>query len=72
MLSQVTENLDETGPFYAHWAKVMGMIAYQPYEVAVMGDNAAEINRNLQKHYLPTAIFMGVPWKTFRCWRINM
>ena len=59
MLNQIASVMDKNGPYYANWASLMGLIAYQPYEIAVMGAGAVEMAKQMQQHYLPTAIFMG-------------
>lgn len=59
MLSQVTKDMTTGGPYYANWASLMGMITYQPFEVAVMGEEALLKSRQMMKQYHPTAIFMG-------------
>jgi hypothetical protein len=58
MLNQVTEKIN-SGPYYANWACLMGLITYQPFEVAIMGEQSLEKNVQLQQQYLPLAIFMG-------------
>jgi len=59
MLYQVKDKISGSVPWYANWAMLAGMISYDPFEVAIMGDNYAEINKEMQKHYLPTCIFLG-------------
>jgi uncharacterized protein len=59
MLSQVEEQMTTGGPHYANWARLMGMITYQPYEVAIVGEKSREKSRQLLQNYYPTAIFMG-------------
>ncbi|UGU16480.1 thioredoxin domain-containing protein [Sinomicrobium kalidii] len=59
MLSHVTEDIPKGGPYYANWGMLMGLMSYQPYEVAIMGSDAKIKNVDLQKEYLPTAFFMG-------------
>lgn len=59
MFGHVTENVKNSGPWYANWAILMGMISFEPTEVAVMGDKAILINNEMQSNYLPTAIFLG-------------
>ena len=59
MLNQIASVMDKNGPYYANWASLMGLIAYQPYEVAIVGEDAVEKAKQMQQHYLPTAIFMG-------------
>ena len=59
MVYQVEKDVAKGGPYYAHWARLMGLLTYAPYEVAVMGEGAIEKSRALQQYYLPTAFFMG-------------
>ncbi len=59
MLNHMAAKIDEGGPYYANWAQLMGLIQYEPYEVAIMGPEAADLNREFQKQYLPTTLFMG-------------
>jgi hypothetical protein len=59
MLNHMKGNIENGAPFYAQWAALMGMVAYQPYEVAIVGDNALEKARQMMVSYSPTAIFMG-------------
>lgn len=59
MLNHVAKDTPKGGPYYANWAMLMGLMAYGPYEIAIMGDTAEKKNRMLQSRYLPTAFFMG-------------
>lgn len=59
MLAQVKDQLKEGGPYYANWAKLMGMMVNSPFEIAIMGENAIKLNLELQKNYIPISIFMG-------------
>ena len=59
MISQITQNPSMSDPFHANWARIAGLATYQPFEVAVMGDEALQKSQELQQHYLPTSIFMG-------------
>lgn len=59
MLAQVREDLGQNGPYYANWARLYGKLAYQPFEVAVLGDEAPAKAQAMQSEYLPTALFMG-------------
>jgi uncharacterized protein YyaL (SSP411 family) len=45
--------------YFANWAQLLGLNTFKPFEVAVVGEHAAQKNIQLQKHYLPDAIFMG-------------
>lgn len=59
MLNHITKEIATGGPYYANWATLMGMNTYQPYEVAIMGEDAIEKTKQMLRHYIPTAIFMG-------------
>ncbi len=59
MLNQIASVMGKNAPYYANWASLMGLIAYQPFEIALMGADAVEKAKQMQQHYLPTAIFMG-------------
>jgi len=59
MVNHVASDIEHTGPYYAGWASLMGTQAFEGYEVAVMGTDALVKNRQLQRHYFPTALFMG-------------
>jgi len=59
MLGQMQDKITQGGPYYANWAMLMGTMAYEPFEVAIMGEQAAAKNMQLQKHYQPISLFMG-------------
>ena len=59
MLKKVTGGVESIGPYQANWATVLGLTTYQPYEVAIVGDNADDVSHQLQQHYFPTTIFLG-------------
>ena len=59
MLDKMAPTIAKGGPYYARWASLMGMMTYKPFQVAVVGEEALEKSRVMQKQYLPTAIFMG-------------
>lgn len=59
MLSHVSDDIRNGGPYQANWAMLLGLMTYKPYEVAIMGDKAIEKNRAMQREYLPTTFFMG-------------
>ena len=47
------------GPYYASWARLKGLQESGPFEVAVMGEEAARVRGELMKKYLPTVILSG-------------
>lgn len=60
MVDQILRNREGSETlFYANWLRQAAWYAYQPYEVAVLGDRAREVNAALQKDYFPLAIFLG-------------
>ncbi|HEX6227404.1 MAG TPA: thioredoxin domain-containing protein [Chryseolinea sp.] len=59
MLRHVASELTTDLPYYGHWASFLGLVAYQPYEVAVMGNQSLDATRKMQIYYLPTTFFMG-------------
>ncbi|WP_277480419.1 thioredoxin domain-containing protein [Catalinimonas alkaloidigena] len=59
MLEQVQPEITEGGAYYANWARLLGLQVYEPYEIAVVGEEFREKSRSLQQKYLPTALFMG-------------
>ena len=59
MFMQVADNVAESGPWYANWAILMGLMANDIYEVAIVGDDALSKNADIQKHYLPNTMFLG-------------
>ena len=59
MLKQVQPDMEEGGPYYANWGRLLGLMAYDPFEVAIMGEQSLAKNLSLQKEYLPTSLFMG-------------
>lgn len=59
MFNQVKKDLATSGPYYANWGTLMGIITSQPFEVAIMGTNALQKSKQMLQQYHPTAIFMG-------------
>lgn len=59
MLSIIKPNILKAGTYFSKWAGLLGMESYLPYEIAITGAKAKEKLRDLQKHYLPTALYSG-------------
>ena len=59
MLFKVRGEIVRQGAYYANWAMLLGKMVYPFYEVAILGDNAMKVNLEMQKKYLPTAVFAG-------------
>lgn len=59
MLAQTIRAIPSAVPYFANWAGLLGLMQWGPDEVAVMGADALEKTSEMQKHYLPMALFMG-------------
>ena len=59
MLMNVRENILQYPSYYANWAILMDWFIDEPYEVAIVGNKAMELNTDFGKHFLPNCIFTG-------------
>ncbi len=59
MLKGQLQNINKGGPYYSNWARLMGYHVYPFYEVAIAGENAISVNRDLRKNFIPNAVFLG-------------
>ena len=59
MITQMAREIPDGGPYYANWARLLGLVVYQPYEVVIMGEGALANNRIIQRNYLPLNIYSG-------------
>lgn len=59
MVFHEIENVKKSGIWYANWASLLGLLAYEPTEVAIMGEEATSLTRKLQSNYLPATLFLG-------------
>ena len=59
MLAHVMDDVKKSGPWYANWAVLYGLLSYRPFEIAIMGQEASTFNFELQSYYLPTSLFLG-------------
>ncbi|MEZ4954855.1 MAG: thioredoxin domain-containing protein [Saprospiraceae bacterium] len=61
MLHSLSAALTETDSpdFYSQWAQVYLDFVRPPYEVAIVGENAAEKRDELFQYYIPNAILLG-------------
>lgn len=57
MSSTIVEN--EQPNFYSNWCALYGMMVNPPYEVAIVGENYAALQKEWQANYLPNAILLG-------------
>ena len=60
MLSMIDEISGSSQPnFYANWCQLYTDLTYSPYEIAILGENALKLSREIQKGFHPNAIFLG-------------
>ena len=59
MFSVVAEKMNDQSPYYAQWCWLAGLFSHGSYEVVIMGKDAHKKNKDLQKNYLPTCLYMG-------------
>ena len=58
-LNNVKDNIVGYPGYYANWAILMDWFINEPYEVAISGYNALELNNSINKHFLPNSLIMG-------------
>lgn len=49
----------QQGAYYSNWAMLMGKLTHPGFEIAVLGENALAVGREIQRNYLPTTTFAG-------------
>jgi hypothetical protein len=59
LLKLVVRDNSSHNPYYANYAMALGLIVYPVNEIAIAGEKALEKNLILQRHYLPTSLFLG-------------
>lgn len=59
MLDVVIADIPKGGAYYANWGKLLGLTVNDVLEVAIVGKEALKMNIEMQKEYIPNAIFMG-------------
>lgn len=60
-ITEATSSLEVDAASIANWSRLAEMIHSEPFEIAIVGDQAPASNANmeLQANYLPTAMFLG-------------
>ena len=59
MVSKIRDQFTRQGVYFANWAMLLGKLIYPTFEVAILGENATQLNHEMQKTYLPSTIFAG-------------
>lgn len=58
-VAHVRENMLTHPGYYANWAMLADYLIEEPFEIALVGEKAAEKRSELQKYFLPHVIFLG-------------
>jgi len=45
--------------YYANWSILNNWLKYAPYEVAIVGENAAQLRQDFSANYLPNSLLLG-------------
>ena len=59
---QMLQNISpyiKRGTYYSNWAALMTYFIEEPYEVAIVGENADQVRAAFDKHYLPNVLMLG-------------
>lgn len=59
LLEARAAQLETIVPYSGQWGYLAGLLSYGSSEVVLMGKDALQKSRDLQKHYLPSCMFMG-------------
>ncbi|MFT5883597.1 MAG: hypothetical protein ACI9IP_000036 [Arcticibacterium sp.] len=59
MLNNVKEEAIKNGPYYANWNSLYAYLVQEPYEVAIVGQEAESLRKQFDKHYLPNVFLSG-------------
>lgn len=59
MLVNMRDDVHRNLYFYANWSILEAHLVSEPYEVAILGDDAQEKLRAFKQRYLPNALYLG-------------
>lgn len=59
MLHNVAESMSEYADYYSNWGMLYMDVLQAPYEVAIVGEQAAQNRKELISNYLPNVLFLG-------------
>ena len=59
MWSNVKEDVLRHTSYYANWASLSCLLAEEPFEVAIVGDDFGKARKEFDEHYLPNVLFLG-------------
>ena len=59
MLLNIKNDLHQNIRYYSNWGSLELLFISPPNEIAIVGDNAEAIRKELAMYYLPNALFLG-------------
>ncbi len=59
MVHNMKTDMLEHASFYANWASLACLLAEEPYEIAIVGNDFEKIRLELDEHFLPNALLLG-------------
>jgi len=61
MLNNMTGTIaqQQSPGFYSNWCQLYIDMVYPPYEVAIVGENAHILNKEIQRSFSPTSLYLG-------------
>jgi len=59
MLDNVQGEISKQPRFYANWLQVVSLFNQQPYEIAIVGNDASTKRLQFKDHFLPNTLFLG-------------
>jgi uncharacterized protein YyaL (SSP411 family) len=59
MLGSIIEHALDNGVYYANWDFLMGWLAKEPFELAIVGENCESKRKEFDKYYLPDVFLSG-------------
>jgi len=59
MLSSAIPYMEKQASFYYNWFELYRRFLDEPYEIAIVGNNAETLRKQLAVHYLPNALLLG-------------
>lgn len=59
MLASALPFMEKQASFYYNWFELYRRLLKEPFEVAIVGDEAESIRKEIVQHYLPNALVLG-------------
>ncbi len=59
MVNSIAENIGRSGIYFSRWCSLLGIQINGSFEIVITGDSAHEFRDQINRHFLPGAIFLG-------------